>query len=97
MVYKTHCEKRRNCLFQAISPFSTMFSTAICLECIKMHYCDNGFCFPSIVCRSEDKSMSSSHDKMHQRCLHGPHLPGARLEPLNDNIFTLIQIERICR
>ena len=26
---RKHCEKRRNCLLQAISPFLTMFSTAI--------------------------------------------------------------------
>ena len=25
--YEQHCEKRRNCLYQAISPFLTMFST----------------------------------------------------------------------
>ena len=28
---RKHCEKRRNCLLQAISPFLTMFSTAIYL------------------------------------------------------------------
>ena len=28
---KTLCEERRNCLLQAISPFLTMFSTAIYL------------------------------------------------------------------
>ena len=28
---KKHCEKRRNCLLQPISPFLTMFSTAIYL------------------------------------------------------------------
>ena len=33
------CEKRRNCLLQAISHFLTMFSTAIYLYCIKMQYC----------------------------------------------------------
>ena len=28
---RKHCEKRRNCLLQASSPFPTMFSTAIYL------------------------------------------------------------------
>ena len=32
---RKHCEKRRNCLLQAISPFLTMFSTAIYLKCVK--------------------------------------------------------------
>ena len=36
---RKQCEKRRNCLLQAISPFLTMFSTAIYLWCIKMQYC----------------------------------------------------------
>ena len=27
---RKQCEKRRNCLLQAISPFLTMFSTAVC-------------------------------------------------------------------
>ena len=36
---RKHCDKRRNCLLQAISPFFTMFSTTIYLQCIKMqHY-----------------------------------------------------------
>ena len=35
---RKHCEKRRNCLLQAISPFLTMFSTAIYLY-ISMPYC----------------------------------------------------------
>ena len=30
---RKHCEKRRNCLLQAISSFLTMFSTAIYLLC----------------------------------------------------------------
>ena len=30
----------RNCLLQAISPFLTMFSTAIYLQCIKMRHCE---------------------------------------------------------
>ena len=34
-----HCEKRRNCLLQAISPFLTIFSTAIYLSCVKMQQC----------------------------------------------------------
>ena len=29
--YGKHCEKRRNCLYQAISPFLTMFSTLMAL------------------------------------------------------------------
>ena len=33
---RKHCEKMRNCLLQASSPFLTMFSTAIYLLCIKM-------------------------------------------------------------
>ena len=36
---RKHCEKRRNCLLQAISPFLTRFSTAIYLEYVKMRYC----------------------------------------------------------
>ena len=36
---RKHCEKRRNCLLQAISPFLTMFSTATNLQCVKMWYC----------------------------------------------------------
>ena len=39
MYGRKHCEKRRNCLLQAISPFLTMFSTAIYLYCVKMRYC----------------------------------------------------------
>ena len=31
---KKHCENRRNSLLQAISPFLTMFLTAIYLKCI---------------------------------------------------------------
>ena len=34
-----HCEKKRNCLLQAISPFLTMFSTTLYLKCVKMRYC----------------------------------------------------------
>ena len=30
---------RRNCLLQAISPVSTMFSTALNLWCVKMEHC----------------------------------------------------------
>ena len=30
---RKHCEKRRDYLLQAISPFLTMFSTAIYIEC----------------------------------------------------------------
>ena len=33
---RKHCEKRRNYLLQAISPFLTMFSTAIYLYSVKM-------------------------------------------------------------
>ena len=36
---RKHCKKMRNCLLQAISPFLTMFSTAIYLQCFKMRYC----------------------------------------------------------
>ena len=36
---RKHCEKRRNCFLQAISPFLTMFSTAIYLQCVKMRHC----------------------------------------------------------
>ena len=39
---RKHCEKRRNCLLQAISPFLTMFSTAISSECQNVVLCDNG-------------------------------------------------------
>ena len=39
IMLENHCEKRRNCLFQAISPFLTMFSTAMYLLCIKMWHC----------------------------------------------------------
>ena len=28
-IVRKHCEKRKNCLLQAISPFPTIFSTAI--------------------------------------------------------------------
>ena len=31
---RKHCDKRRKCLLQAISPFLTMFSTAIYLYCL---------------------------------------------------------------
>ena len=35
--------KKRNCLFQAISPFLTMFSTALYLYCVKNAVlCSNG-------------------------------------------------------
>ena len=30
-ISRKHCGKRRNCLSQAISPFPTMFSKAVCL------------------------------------------------------------------
>ena len=36
---RKHCEKRRNCLLQAISPFLAMFSIAIYLKCVKMRHC----------------------------------------------------------
>ena len=36
---RKHCEKRRNCLLQAISPFLTMFPKAIYLMCVKMWHC----------------------------------------------------------
>ena len=40
MQSRKHCEKRRNCLLQAISPFLTMFSTA--LVCQNVVLCGNG-------------------------------------------------------
>ena len=37
--YGKHCEKRRNCLQQAISPFLTMFSSLYCTYfSFKMHF-----------------------------------------------------------
>ena len=36
---RKHCEKRRNCLLQAISPFLAMFSIARYLKCVKMRHC----------------------------------------------------------
>ena len=39
---KKHCEKRRNCLLQAISPFLTMFSTAVSLVRQNAVLCCNG-------------------------------------------------------
>ena len=36
---RKHCEKKSNCLLQVISPFLTIFSTAIYLYCIKMRNC----------------------------------------------------------
>ena len=33
---RKHCGKRTNCLLQAICPFPTMFSKAVCCRCIKM-------------------------------------------------------------
>ena len=36
MYDRKRSEIRRNCLLQAISPFLTMFSTAIYLKCVKM-------------------------------------------------------------
>ena len=33
---RKHCGKRRNCSFQAISSFPTMFSKAVCFWCVKM-------------------------------------------------------------
>ena len=38
MLGRKHCEKRRNCLLQAISPFLTMFTTAIYLQCVKTNH-----------------------------------------------------------
>ena len=38
---RKHCEKRRNCLLQAISPFLTMFSN-ISLVCQNAALCGNG-------------------------------------------------------
>ena len=37
-----HCEKRRNCLLQAISPFLTMFSTALFSVRQNKALCGNG-------------------------------------------------------
>ena len=44
---KKHCEKRRNCLLQAISLFLTMFSTAICHSIVhqKAALCGNGLTY----------------------------------------------------
>ena len=41
---RKHCEKRRNCLLQAISPFLTMFFTAIYLSLVRQNevLCGNG-------------------------------------------------------
>ena len=39
---RKHCEERRNCLFQAISPFLTMFSTTITLVRQTAVLCCNG-------------------------------------------------------
>ena len=33
---RKHCGRRRNCSLWAISPFSTMFSKAVCCWCVKM-------------------------------------------------------------
>ena len=39
LYFGKHCEKRQNCLFQAIFLFLTMFSKAIYLQCVKMGHC----------------------------------------------------------
>ena len=36
---RKHCEKIRNWLLQAISPFLTVFSAVIYLQCVKMLHC----------------------------------------------------------
>ena len=44
-VGRKHCEKRRNCLLQAIAPFLTMFSTVIhCISFMRQNavLCGNG-------------------------------------------------------
>ena len=35
-LHRKHCGKRWNCSFWAISPFSTMFSWSLFLQCVKM-------------------------------------------------------------
>ena len=84
-----HCEKRRKCLYQAISPFVTMFST---LYGTYFFYLQSTLKMSSAICFNLDqsKNLSSGNGVIHSinlisrmylfmRTIH----PSGRLDPTN--------------